>query len=108
MDSAEPSGGTLLAPPVVLVAVLVTVTELEAAVLDAVVFDVVGFVVAVFVVPPLVEPLLAVLSSEPPESSLQPEARPRSKAATREACMTWSKRMAGSIRRRAAFFKAIE
>ena len=101
MDSAEPSGGTLLAPPVVLVAVVDIV-----AVLLAVVADVV-FVVPLLVLAPFVVALPVVLvgPESPPESSLQPKAKPSSKPANNEACMTWSKRMGGAYGRTHPFSK---
>ena len=92
MDAAEPSGGTLLAPPVV----LLDEELVELLVPDVVVLD---EVVAPVVVP-IVPPSLELLS----ESSPQPKARPRRKTLATHSV----NRMGGSIRRRRPFFKANE
>lgn len=103
MAAAELSAGTLLSPPVVLVAVAVELAVLVTLVLVDVAVPVVlvpvvpvvpVVLVPVVLVPVVVAFVVLVLSEPSPESSLQPKASPSSNAAYKNEGLSWTKRMA--------------
>src|SRR5688572_23000366 len=102
MASAELSAGTLLLPPVVLVAVADEVAVLVALVLVPVVpvpvvpvpvVPVPVVLAPVVLAPVVLVPVVLVLSEPSSASSLQPKASPSSNAAYKKVGLTWTKRM---------------